>query len=317
MELKTAAARPADLRPLSFPDVHVPDSPSCSRRSSSPPGIVRNPGAYAELHCRTNFSFLQGASHPDELVNRAAELGLAALAITDQNSVAGVVRAHVAAKQAGLKLLIGAEITLTDAPPVVLLATNRAAYAQLSMLITHGRRKAPKGECVLSFDDLSRYTSGLLACVPLKWLTVQERAGGTRPHAAEIQSDVCVESFGDFWLRRYRECFGHDCYGLAELHQGSSDALLLDRMRRLADAAGIPVAAANDVYYHSPRRQPLQDVLSAIRHGCTVAELGPRRFSNAERHLKSEEQMRHVLAGLPGAVSLTLEIAGLCEFSLD
>src|SRR5215212_5776113 len=102
---------------------------------------------YAELHCKTNFSFLEGASHPDELAARAAELGYAALAITDRNSLAGVVRAHVAAKQVELKLLIGAEITPRDAPVVVLWATDRQAYGRLSRLITRGRREAPKGEC--------------------------------------------------------------------------------------------------------------------------------------------------------------------------
>jgi len=293
------------------------DSPSFSQPAIHPPATVRNSGTYAELHCRTNFSFLQGASHPDELVNRAAELGLAALAITDQNSVAGVVRAHVAAKQVGLKLLIGAEIVLTDAPPVVLLATDRTAYAQLSLLITHGRRNAPKGQCLLSFDDLSRHTSGLLACVPLGWLVTQDHAAGARLPVAGNCSDRRAAAAGDCWLSRYRECFGDGCYGLAELHRGSSDALLLDRMQCLAGAAGVPLAASNDVYYHCPRRQPLQDVLSAIRHGCTVAELGPRRFPNAERTLKSEEQMRHLFAGLPEAVALTREISGRCEFSLD
>ncbi|MDH3718648.1 MAG: PHP domain-containing protein, partial [Planctomycetota bacterium] len=110
---------------------------------------------YAELHCKTNFSFLEGASHPEELVQRAAELGYAALAVTDRNSLAGVVRAHGAAKDVGLKLLIGAEITPVDAPPVVLLATDRAAYGRLARLITRGRRNAPKGECHLTFDDVA------------------------------------------------------------------------------------------------------------------------------------------------------------------
>src|SRR5690349_519856 len=105
---------------------------------------------YAELRCRTNFSFLEGASHPDELVFQASLLGYAALAITDRNSLAGVVRAHVAAKETGLKLLIGAEISPIDAPPAVLLATDRAAYGRLSRLITCGRRRAPKGECHLT-----------------------------------------------------------------------------------------------------------------------------------------------------------------------
>jgi hypothetical protein len=123
--------------------------------------------AYAELHCKTNFSFLQGASHPDELVKQAAELGYRALAITDHNSLAGVVRAHTAAKAAGLKLLIGAEITPIDAAPVRLFAPDFPAYRRLSRLITQGRRAATKGECVLRFEDIATHAEGLLAVVVL------------------------------------------------------------------------------------------------------------------------------------------------------
>ena len=121
---------------------------------------------YAELHCRTNFSFLEGASHPHELVERATELGYKALAITDRDSLAGVVRAHVAAKETGLKLLIGAAIAPINAPPMLLWVMNRKGYANLSRLLTHGRRRRPKGECRLTFDDVARHSEGLLAGVP-------------------------------------------------------------------------------------------------------------------------------------------------------
>src|SRR6266436_6501899 len=117
---------------------------------------------YAELHCKTNFSFLRGASHPDELVERATRLGYAALAITDQNSLAGVVRAHVAARSAGLKILIGAEITPHDAPAVLLYAPNAPAYYKLSRLVTRGRRSAPKGDCHLGLHDVADHADGLL-----------------------------------------------------------------------------------------------------------------------------------------------------------
>ena len=132
-----------------MPDSPAPKPTRAPRPSRRPtPDAVRPRRAfpYAELHCKTNFSFLEGASHPDELVVRAAELGYRALAITDRNSLAGVVRAHVAAKEVGLKLLIGAEITPVDVLPVVLLATDRSAYGRLSRLITRGRRNAQKGE---------------------------------------------------------------------------------------------------------------------------------------------------------------------------
>src|SRR5712671_6633674 len=123
---------------------------------------------YAELHCKTNFSFLEGASHPDELVRQAAKLEYCALAVTDRNSLAGVVRAHIAAKDVGLPLVIGAEITPTDTPPVVLWATDRASYGRLCRLITRGRRQAPKGECALALQDVAEFAAGLVAGVVLQ-----------------------------------------------------------------------------------------------------------------------------------------------------
>src|SRR6476659_5325497 len=178
---------------------------------------------YAELHCKTNFSFLEGASHPDELVSRAAELGYAALAITDRNSLAGVVRAHEAAKEIGLKLLIGAEITPSDAPPVVLWATDRAAYGRLSRLITLGRRRAPKGECRLTFDDVAEHADGLLAGVLLNAATAD---GGGLRKASTHPTGHC------------REVFGDRCYAIAELTRGPLDRHRLHEFVRLASEAG-------------------------------------------------------------------------------
>src|SRR6266568_4868284 len=149
----------------------MPELPPPKRQPVAESGCVHpDAGAvpYVELHCRTNFSFLEGASHPDELVQTAQTLGYQALAITDRNSLAGMVRAHTAAKAAGLKLLIGAEVTPVDAPPAVLLATDRAAYGRLCRLLTRGRRNAPKGECLLTLDDIAEHAGGLLACVVLK-----------------------------------------------------------------------------------------------------------------------------------------------------
>src|SRR6476661_3603614 len=138
----------------------MPDPPHTSKRPplDGAPTAAHPRARYAELHCKTNFSFLEGASHPDELALRAAEVGLAALAITDRNSLAGVVRAHTAARQLELKLLIGAEIDLIDAPAVLLWATDRASYGRLARLITQGRRQAPKGEFRLTFDELAGYS---------------------------------------------------------------------------------------------------------------------------------------------------------------
>ena len=148
------------------------------------------PVRYVELHCKTNFSFLEGASHPDELVNQAAMLGYAGLAITDRNSVAGVVRAHVAAKKMGLKLMIGAEVTLADASPVLLWAMNRQGYGRLCRLLTRGRRLAPKGECHLTFADVAEHSDGLLIGV-LPPLAADLSAGFATVAGSLSRSNVC------------------------------------------------------------------------------------------------------------------------------
>jgi error-prone DNA polymerase len=250
---------------------------------------------YSELHCKTNFSFLQGASHPEELVARTAELGYAALAITDVNSLAGVVRAHVAAKAAGLKLLIGAELTPRDAPAVVVWVPDRAAYGRLCRLITCGRRRAAKGDCELTVQDIADHADGLWAGV----------VPGGAPAALE-------ES-----LARYRECFAGRCGLLAELQRGPDDDYRLEQLRQLSRRNRLPLIAAGDVHYHVPGRQPLQHVLTAIRHGVTVATAGALLFPNAQRHLKPVEEIYSLFASVPEAIERTREIAERCTFSLD
>jgi DNA polymerase III alpha subunit len=162
----------------------MPEIPVSSKRPrlvESVPAPARLGPRYAELHAKTNFSFLEGASHADELALRAAELGYAALAVTDRNSLAGIVRAHAAAGQLGLKLIVGAEIHLLDAPPVVLWTTDRASYGRLARLITRGRRQAPKGEFRLSFDELAEHSAGLLAGVlGCEWHTSPKRQRGEK-----------------------------------------------------------------------------------------------------------------------------------------
>jgi error-prone DNA polymerase len=271
---------------------------------------------YAELHCKTNFSFLEGASHPDELVCRAAELGYRALAITDRNSLAGIVRAHGAAKDEGLKLIVAAEITPDDAPPVVLWATDRASYARLSRLITLGRRRAPKGECQLRFDDVAEYSEGLLAGV--RGAGREERGEGENvTPSVPLPSPLSALRLPPSPLLFYRELFGDRCSLLAELHYGPDDRGRLLQLLELSWQTGIPLAAAGDVHYHLPERAALHDVLTAIRHNCTVAEVTAHLFANAERHLKSPAEMAALFADAPQALRRTIEIAEQCTFSLD
>ncbi len=250
---------------------------------------------YAELHCKSNYSFLEGASHADELVETASGRGYAALAITDRNSLAGIVKAHVAAKKHKLKLVVGAEVHLSDAPSAVLWATDRKSYSRLCRLLTVGRRRAEKGECSLAFDDVVGHADGMIA--------------GVLPPADATQAINLLD--------RYRELFGRRAYLLAELFRGPDDERRLRELQDLSLQSRMPLIAANDVRYHAPCRLPLHDVLTAIRNGTTVANAGDALFPNAQRHLRSIEQIATVFANDRAAVKRTLEIAERCTFSLD
>ncbi len=265
--------------------------------------------SYAELHCRTNYSFLEGASHADELAARAVELGLKAIAVTDRNSLAGVVRAHVAAKEAGLKLLVGAEIVPTDGPSIVVLATDRAAYGRLSRLITVGRRRAPKGECRLTIVDVEEHAEGLICCVPL---CTESRLRFERRYQPGSSCEVSNPE-----LVKLRHIFGDRCYGLAELHRGPDDEARLHRWLRQSELCNVPLAAANDVHFHVARRRALHDVVTAIRHATALQSLGHEIFPNGERHLKSAEEMTSLMGGRRELIDCTIEIANRCTFSLD
>ena len=247
---------------------------------------------YAELHCLSNFSFLRGASHPAELVERAAALGYSALALTDECSVSGVVRAHVAAKMAGLRLLIGATFRLEDGLELVLLAASRAGYAGLCQFITRGRRAAEKGAYRLSRADCA---IGLEDCLAL-WIP-----GAAPLHVADAS-----------WLQ---SCFPHRAWLAVELHADGDDAGRLGALLDFAGACRLPVVAAGGACMHSRRRRALQDTLTAIRLGRTVMEAAGDLHRNGERHLRT----RATLAALypPALLAETLVIAARVDFSLD
>lgn len=253
---------------------------------------------YAELHCKTNFSFLEGASHAHELADRAIELGYSAIAVTDRNSIAGVVRAYSAVKDAArghraMKLLTGAELHPEDGPPIVVWATDRHAYGQLARLITTGRRRAPKGECQLTVDDIAQHSVGLLAGV--------------------LASEECTEK----QLHTYRDIFGDNCYLLAELHRGPNDMQIVRHLKRHSSRVRMPIVAAGDVHYHARGRMVLQSVLTAIRNRTTVDLSGDALFANAERHLRSLESIREIYSEMPESIELTSAIAEQCTFCLS
>ncbi|MBI1189603.1 MAG: DNA polymerase III subunit alpha [Tepidisphaera sp.] len=279
-----------------FPKVRP--HPACS--PSEPGHHAPAAGGYAELDCISNFSFLEGASHADELVEHAAALGHTAIAIADTHSLAGIVRAHVAAKRAGIQLVVGSRVKPTDAPGLSLLLypTSRAAYANLCRLLTLGKRRAPKGQCHLTLVDIAAHHEGLL-CV----LAPPEELNPT-----------CAET-----ARTLRGVFDDDrlSIAVARTYTQDDDARVREVVS-LAERVSVPVVATNAVHFHSPQRRRLRDVLTCIKHGCTVAAAGWRLAANSERHLKPADEMARLFAGHPGAIARTREIAARARgFSLD
>ncbi|MBI2782568.1 MAG: error-prone DNA polymerase [Gammaproteobacteria bacterium] len=247
---------------------------------------------YAELHCISNFTFLRGASHPEELVQRAAELGYAAIAITDECSLAGVVRAHGAAREHGIPLIIGSEFRLREGVHLVLLAPDRAAYGELASLISRGRRRSPKGTYDLGLNDLEPCSG---RCLALWRPTGDSTADLAAGHALRAL-------FADrLWL------------GVSHCLDGAETASHAAH-RDVAARLGIPLAACGEVHMHVPQRKPLQDVLTAIRLNTPVAALGRQLAANAERHLRPLARLRELYP--PALLAVTLAIAARCRFSL-
>src|SRR5207237_1161615 len=275
------------------------DKPARKIPSSRGPGPSPAP-AYAELQVASTLSFRRGAAHPDELVVTAAALGHAAIAITDRNSFAGIVRAHHAAKTIGIRLVVGCRLDLRDGTSLLAFPEDRAAYGRLTRLLTLGKRLAPKGECQLDYADLVAHGEGQILIV------LPPAEGDVAEFAAHLSFARQVAA--DFRGRAY----------LAAHHLGRGDCA--NRLARLADIAamtGLPLVATNDVHYHEPERRPLQDVLTCIREHCTIAEAGFRLAANAERHLKPPAEMARLFRGYEDALARSLEIVERCRFSLE
>jgi len=257
--------------------------------------------AYAELHCLSNFSFLRGASHPDELARRAQALGYAALALADECSLSGVVRAHLAAKEVGLPLVVGSEVAIDDGTKLVLLVTDRASYGNLSQLITRGRRSAAKGSYALSRDDVAAFAAGLLALWVPPDPSPPRRDAGDGDMLATARW-VAATFPGRAWLA-------------VELFARAGDRARLTRCATLAREAGLPQVAAGDVHMHVRARRALQDTVTAIRVGKPLAECGYALYPNGERHLRSRARLATIYPG--ELLAETVAIAQRCTFSLD
>ena len=250
---------------------------------------------YAELQVTSQFSFLRGASSAEELFATAAAMGIEALAVVDRNSVAGIVRAHEAAKTTGIRLIVGCRLDLVCGMSVLVYPTDRAAWSRLCRLLTLGKGRAGKGGCHLDWADLSAYGEGMIAVL-----------------VPDLADEQCA-----LRLRRLRETFGDRAHLALTLRRRPNDQMRLWELSQLAQQARVPTVVTNDVLFHEPGRRMLQDVVTAIRHNTTIDALGHRRERHADRYLKPPGEMHRLFARWPDALARTLEIARRCTFSLD
>lgn len=250
---------------------------------------------YAELQVTSHFSFLRGASSCEELFAQAALYGTEALAITDRNSLAGIVRAHEAAKATGIRLIVGCRLDLADGSSFLVFPTDRASYSRLCRLLSLGKSRAGKGKCHLEWNDLAACNAGLIALL-----------------LPDVASEKCA-----FLLRRLRDTFADRAYMALSLRRRPNDQLRLHDLSSLAVKMDVPTVVTNDVLFHSPRRRILQDVVTCIRHNVTIDELGERRERHADRHLKPPHEMYRLFSRYPDALRRTIQVMEQCRFSLD
>ncbi len=253
---------------------------------------------YSELQATSNFSFLRGGSHPEELVLQAAAYKHTKIAITDRNSVAGVVRAHLAAKESDIKIIPACRLDLLDGPSLLAYPTDITAWGRVCALLTKGNLRAEKGECYLYKQDVYAHAKDI------KFMAVPPDTLNTR-----FDFDDTFKAN----LKEYREALGTNLYLAAARSYNGDDAKRLYRLSQL----GVPMVATNDVHYHEPARRALQDAVTCVREKCTIYNAGFRLHANAERHLKTIDEMERMFLQYPDAIRLTQEIAEACVFSLD
>lgn len=258
--------------------------------------------SYTELQITSNFSFLRGASHPEELVQQAVDYGYDAIAITDRNSFAGIVRGHAAAKQNGIRIIPACRLDLLDGPSLLAFPTDQPAYSRLSALLTVGNLRAEKGECHLYRKDVYAHSKGM------KFIVVPP---------ATLNAHFDFEDDFNNILKEYYDAVGSNLYLGASRSYDGDDQKKLYRLSLLGKKMNIPMVATNDVHYHIPSRRELQDVLTCVREKCTIHNAGYLLHSNAERYLKPIDEMQRLFMKYPDAIRRTQEIADACCFSLD
>ncbi|MFT3701334.1 MAG: error-prone DNA polymerase [Agriterribacter sp.] len=257
--------------------------------------------SYTELQVTSNFSFLRGASHPEELVEQAELYGYKAIAITDRNSLAGIVRAYAAAKKKTIRLIPACRLDLLNGPSLLAYPTNIKAYAQLSNLLTTGNRRTEKGKCDLYKTDIYQHAEGLLFIV-IPPSTLDNH----------FEFDAAFKK----QLQEYKDVLKDSLYIAAIRHYGGDDAKQLHRLYQLSEVLQIPMVATNDVHYHHPTRRELQDIVTCVREKCTIYNAGFKLHPNAERYLKPIDEMLRLFRQYPDAIRRTQEIEEACTFSL-
>lgn len=257
---------------------------------------------YTELQVTSNFSFLRGASHPEELIEQAAKLGYSKIAITDRNTLAGIVRAHVAAKNHNITIIPACRLDLLDGPSLLAYPINQAAYCRLSALLSMGNLRTEKGSCLLYRADVFAHALGI------EFIVIP-------PDSLNNLFDF-EESF-KAQLREYRNELGKHVYLAAIRSYSGDDHKKLFRLNELSLNLDVPLIATNDVHYHHPSRRELQDILTCTREKCTIQTAGFLLHGNAERHLKDAQEMSRLFRQYPQAINNTAYLADLCQFSLD
>ena len=253
---------------------------------------------YVELQTSSNFSFLRGASHPQEIAATAIGYGYEGIALTDRNTLSGIVLAHshIKKEKAKTRFIVACRLDLADGSSLLCYPSNRAAYGRLTRLLTLGRRRAPKGECILHLSDVEEHAQGQHFIFPFP----------------EVLSDTVtqqIKTYAEKFHGRFHIALTHSCRG--------DDTRRMHTIVNFANSVGIPVVATTDALYHDSDRKMLQDVVTCIREGCTLAGAGFRLEANAERHLKPTREIAQLFETWPHALAATLEIADYARFSLD
>ena len=254
------------------------------------------------MQITTNFSFLRGGSHPEEIVEQALALGYKEIAITDRNTLAGIVRAHIAATGKDIRIIPACRLDLLDGISLLAYPTDKDAYARLSTLLSEGNMRAEKGQCHLYKADLLTYAKGI------KFIAIP-------PLSLNLNFELGDEFLKD--LQAYKKAFGNDLYLGAIRSYQAYDSKLLYRLSEVSKELDIPLVATNDVHYHNRERRELQDILTCIREKCTIYNAGFRLYQNAERHLKPINEMQRLFRQYPEAIACADEIVAACQFSLS